>query len=178
MPAGRTHDRITLSCLPFLATATWLGSRNLALTGILSTSFLFSGLMFGPDLDIHSCQYRRWGWLRWIWLPYQKTLRHRSFLSHGPIMGTALRLLYLGSWLALPIGFLLLLQHYFGFWNWNWQTGVALLQASLQTYPYEWLAGLAGLELGAMSHSLSDWSVSSWKGWQRRWFSAKGRTKS
>ncbi len=29
--------------------------------------------MFGPDLDIYSVQFQRWGFLRWIWLPYQKS---------------------------------------------------------------------------------------------------------
>ena len=57
--------------------------------------------MLGPDLDIHSIQYRRWGPLRWIWLPYQKALKHRSQLSHGPIIGTAVRVMYLSVWIAL-----------------------------------------------------------------------------
>lgn len=156
MPSGRTHDQITLGMLPGVAVVALVLSQSASLTLSLSGAFLFSGLMFGPDLDIYSVQYKRWGWLRGIWLPYQKLLHHRSWLSHGPLIGTVLRLVYLGIWLgigAVLIGVLLT------------QAGDIVIdsqsllqQAELQSRRYlpEGLAGLLGLELGAMSHAFSD----------------------
>ena len=83
MPSGRTHDRITLWSLPLVMTLSFRATADILLTLIVSSGFLFGGFMFGPDLDIHSVQYRRWGWFRWIWLPYRGSMRHRSILSHG-----------------------------------------------------------------------------------------------
>lgn len=156
MPSGRTHDRITLWCLPFIAAlAGWL-TRSPALTVIVSLSFLVGGLMLGPDLDIHSIQYRRWGLLRWIWLPYRKALKHRSGLSHGPIVGTALRVVYLSAWIALFA--FLTIEVLNAVWNaqLTWQKLRSPFRALMGYYLIEWLAILIGLELGALSHSISD----------------------
>lgn len=156
MPSGRTHDQITLGMLPGIAIVALVLSRSASLTLSLSGAFLFSGLMFGPDLDIYSIQYKRWGWLRVIWLPYRKVLHHRSWLSHGPIIGTILRLVYLGIWLGLGamLAGLLLTQ----VWGIPVNRQQLLQQAELyrQQYLPEGLAILLGLEIGAMSHSFSD----------------------
>jgi len=97
MPSGRTHDRITLWTLPLVSGIAYFLTQSGKLALILAGGFLFSGLMFGPDLDIHSVQYKRWGWLRWIWIPYRSAIRHRSHFSHGLIIGTFLRWVYLGA---------------------------------------------------------------------------------
>ncbi|MEB3291753.1 MAG: metal-binding protein [Synechococcales bacterium] len=179
MPSGRTHDSITLWSLPFIAIATGWITQNSQFVLILSGCFLFSGLMFGPDLDIHSQQYKRWGWLRWIWLPYRHSMSHRSLLSHGPMIGTIVRILYL-----LTLGLTVVVS---GLVGWaiaqqslglvdNWVTLVqpigkqswAVLQRTVQHHWPSLLAGLIGLEIGAMSHSLSDWLGSGWKQLQKR----------
>ncbi len=118
--------------------------------------------MLGPDLDIHSIQYKRWGPLRWIWLPYQTALHHRSKLSHGPIIGTALRVIYLSVWGAL---FALIAIELLNFvWNaqLTWQTLQTPFRYLIQRYFVEWMAIIVGLELGAMSHSASDVMGSHW----------------
>jgi len=156
MPAGRTHDRITLWCLPFVAVSTFGFTYSLPLTVIVSISFLVGGFMLGPDLDIHSIQYVRWGPLRWIWLPYQIAIKHRSRLSHGPIIGTALRVAYLAAWLSLfavvSMGLLNVL------WDaqLTWQTVGEPFRILFRRYLFEWLAVIVGLELGSISHSISD----------------------
>ena len=66
MPSGQIHDRITLWSLPWIVVVSLLVTRNGSLTLILAGGFLFSGLMFGPDLDIHSIQFKRWGILGFI----------------------------------------------------------------------------------------------------------------
>ncbi|MBE9167108.1 metal-binding protein [Pleurocapsales cyanobacterium LEGE 06147] len=184
MPSGRTHDRLTLWSLPPIAGGTFWLTRNGELTLILAAAFLFSGLMFGPDLDIYSIQFKRWGWLRWIWLPYQKALRHRSLLSHGLIIGTVLRVLYLFTILAV-IAFIVvaIAQLIWGFaWNWQqfaWQTFTAIER----DYRAEALSLWLGLELGSLSHSLSDWIISTYqarrkKGLKKRRLPVKRRTSS
>ncbi|MGD1700542.1 metal-binding protein [Dapis sp. BLCC M229] len=162
MPSGSTHDRITLWSLPIITGLSFGLVRSTHLTLFVSGGFLFSGLMFGPDLDINSRQFQRWGWFKWLWRPYQSSLNHRSFLSHGPIIGTALRLLYLLTlFLVLVVLGLIIDQllssegRTLGF--------VASLWRSLSQHYQEVIALLVGIELGAMSHSLSDWSSSAYK---------------
>ncbi|MGK7924424.1 MAG: metal-binding protein [Spirulina sp.] len=168
MPSGRTHDRITLWCLPWFVLLTFSLTRSGELTLLAAAGFLFSGLMFGPDLDIHSVQFKRWGWLRWIWIPYQKTLKHRSRLSHGLLIGTTLRLLYLLV-LASSIAIfgVAIAQLLWGF-AWNWQHFVRLSLQMLQRFSGEAIALFIGLELGAMSHSLTDWMGSTYKRLKRK----------
>ena len=157
MPSGITHDRITLWILPWIAGATYALTRHGELTLIVSGSFLFSGLMFGPDLDIYSLQFKRWGMFRSIWLPYRKMFRHRSFFSHGIIIGTCIRVLYLFSILALVAIFIIAIAQLFWGFEWNWQQFTIERFKILTTkYLIETIAVFLGLELGAMSHSLSD----------------------
>ncbi|MHC5736559.1 metal-binding protein [Nostoc sp.] len=163
MPSGRTHDRITMYALPFVAGITFWQTRSSNATLLVAGGFLFGGLMFGPDLDIYSVQFQRWGFLRWIWLPYQKSLRHRSFLSHGPIIGTILRILYLGSLLAILAIFVLVIAEKLGNLSFTWQDLGGSVGRSLVQYDTEYIALFLGLELGAMSHSLSDWGGSAYK---------------
>jgi uncharacterized metal-binding protein len=174
LPSGRTHDRVTLWSLPAIASLTFLQTRNSHYTLLVAGGFLFSGLMFGPDLDIYSRQYIRWGWLRWLWRPYQKVLRHRSVLSHGPILGTTLRIAYLGSWIVL-LGTLAITA--WATWqqlrgvtgDWQALAAQTLTQAggwigrSLQAHVAECAVLWVGLELGAMSHALCDWGGSAYK---------------
>lgn len=169
MPSGKTHDRITLWTLPWIVGGTLLLTRNGELALIVASGFLFSGLMFGPDLDIYSVQFKRWGVLRYLWLPYQKLFRHRSFFSHGLIIGTVVRLLYLLAILLIIAIFLVAIaQLLFGF-DWNWRLFI-LNNFNLikQEYTAEAIALFVGLELGAMSHVLSDLLGSMYKRRQKK----------
>ncbi len=170
MPSGATHDRITLTCLPVVGGIALLVSRSASITLSITGSFLFSGLMFGPDLDIYSVQFKRWGLLRWIWRPYQKGLQHRSWLSHGPIVGTLIRLLYLSFWIGL-LGAIALSIGIANHWTlWNWQS-ILIGQDKLlhfgHQFSWEIGAALIGLELGAMSHAFSDGVGSAWGRWRK-----------
>lgn len=164
MPSGRTHDRITLWSLPWVVGLTFLLTRDRKLTLILAGAFLFSGMMFGPDLDIYSVQFKRWGKLRWIWLPYQKMLRHRSRLSHGLIVGTTLRVVYLFILLAVAATIGVAVAQLIWGIPWNWQKFTEYSIQSVSSHYLEEASALfLGLELGAMSHSLSDWMGSAYK---------------
>ncbi|MEL6929183.1 MAG: metal-binding protein [Cyanobacteria bacterium J06600_6] len=158
MPSGVVHDRITIWLLPWVVGITYCLTRSAELTLIVSGGYLFSGMMFGPDLDIHSLQYKRWGIIRRIWLPYRQFFRHRSMFSHGLIVGTCLRLVYLFLIMgAIGILGVAIAQLLFGF-AWNWQDFVSeKLHLLTNKYSRETTAAFIGLEIGAMSHSISDW---------------------
>ena len=164
MPSGQTHDRITLWTLPWVVGSSLWFTRDGELTLIVAGAFLFSGLMFGPDLDIYSRQFKRWGWLRRFWLPYQKMLRHRSLFSHGLLIGTTLRLLYCLCFLVLlGIPSIAIAQLFIGFpWNWQ-QVTQNVIRLLCIDYQEEAIALFMGLELGAFSHSFSDWTGSAYK---------------
>ena len=168
MPSGYTHDRITLWSLPIVAGLTLGLTWSSRLTLLASSGFLFAGLMFGPDLDINSRQYQRWGWLRWIWLPYRTLIRHRSLLSHGLLIGTVFRIVYLTAWVSLVglvcwlviTGYSAWSRHALHAWS-----PLSLALKNLQQLPWQILypryqadaiALFVGLEAGAMSHAISD----------------------
>jgi uncharacterized metal-binding protein len=169
MPWGSTHDRLILWTAPGITLAAALLGNSAAVALAVGSAYLFSGLMFSGDLDTDSRQYRRWLFLRWIWLPYRRWLRHRSFWSHGPLVGTALRLLYLGLWVT-GVGLTAAwLGSHLGWWPWQpgiWRDNLwQWLQAHAETLGW---VGL-GLELGSVNHSLSDCLVSRWRRWRKRW---------
>lgn len=160
MPSGKRHDRITLWLLPLVLAGAFVILLDMPLTVIVGLSFLLSGFMMGPDLDIQSVQYRRWGLMRWIWYPYQVVVKHRSRWSHGPLIGTVVRVLYLSVWIALfAIAGVLIINH---FWQaqLSWHRLEPILSSLFVRYWKEWLALLVGLELGALSHYTSDWIAS------------------
>lgn len=168
MPSGQTHDRITIWSVPVVAGITLISTRSSSVTLLVAGGFMFGGLMFGPDLDIYSRQFQRWGFLRWIWLPYQKSLRHRSFLSHGPIIGTTLRVVYLTTFLGVVAILLLVIFAKLGNVALNWGEVWGSVGKTISIYYGEFCALFLGCELGAMSHSLSDWTGSAYKRFQKQ----------
>ena len=107
--SGREHDRATcLLALPAgLLVGPWLGWSGAAAAAL---AFLLGGLWLSPDLDTQSRPTARWGVLTGLWWPYRRLLRHRSLLSHSPLLGSAGRLAYLAAAALL----LLLLLHPLG----------------------------------------------------------------
>ncbi|MBE9139918.1 metal-binding protein [Nodosilinea sp. LEGE 07088] len=163
MSSGRTHDRITLWALPLVVLATFRLTLDGRLTAVVCLGFLLGGWVLGPDLDIHSVQYKRWGWLRWIWLPYRGSIRHRSRWSHGPIIGTVVRVLYLSFWLGLGGLIVIDLLNNAQRTALTWGDLIDRLGWGLMAYWPWWLALMVGLELGALSHYVADWLSSAAK---------------
>ncbi len=155
MASGKTHDLITWYCfIPCLAWG-WEANQNFFMGLILSSGFLFAGLMFGPDLDTKSLQYYRWGFLRFFWIPYQKAGGHRSFVSqsHDALWGPFIRFIYLG----LPICFLFIVFLLFKQQNFNFSE---VLDKFIDfSFNYQKLIVLffLGTWLGSLSHHLADW---------------------
>jgi uncharacterized metal-binding protein len=168
MPSGKTHDAITLLLAVPTFVAAWGITGSLLLAGVTMGATLFGGLMFGPDLDIQSRQYTRWGVFRFIWWPYKVMFRHRSRWSHGIIFGTLIRVVYFAFVLALLAVAAIFLRAFLvahalpdvGELLRAWQAVEA--GARLEgTGRAAALATLAGLWWGAASHTLADvaWSV-------------------
>ncbi len=94
MPSGKTHDAITiLLAIPTFA-VTYAVTQSFSVSAIVFTTFVFGGLMFGPDLDTVSRQYSRWFLFRILWFPYRQFFPHRSRFSHGLIFGALIRVVY------------------------------------------------------------------------------------
>jgi uncharacterized metal-binding protein len=169
MPSGKTHDAITLLLTVPTFVAAWGATGRLLAAGVATGAMLFGGLMFGPDLDIQSRQYTRWGVFRFIWWPYKVMFRHRSRWSHGIIFGTLIRVVYFAfmlSALAVAAVYLRALlvagaSPDYGEILRAWQAIEASLMSEGAGGRYLALAALAGLWWGAASHTLTDvaWSV-------------------
>src|SRR5437870_4743830 len=104
MPSGRTHDLITIVTGAAGAPAvlnTHLPDMGPPNAMVLLGAYVVSGLLFSPDLDLHSTPYRRWRKLRWIWLPYRRLVPHRSWISHSMVFGPLLRVLYFAGAMCL-----------------------------------------------------------------------------
>lgn len=116
MPSGRTHAKIWLYGAPV---AIAIAAHNVmtsptpaAAAGIIAGYTL--GRWIDPDLDqfgITSAEWRAVRELRFLgvliamyFMPYAYLVPHRSFISHAPVIGTAIRLVYMAApWIALAI---------------------------------------------------------------------------
>lgn len=76
------------------AVAGFIYTNSLTAGAIIGLSFIFGGLMFGPDLDTVSRQYSRWFAFRFLWFPYRSFFKHRSRFSHGLLFGALFRVIY------------------------------------------------------------------------------------
>jgi uncharacterized metal-binding protein len=174
MPNARTHDTITYAIIPFTFLGAELYWGDLATSGIATVAMLFSGLMFGPDLDLDSKPYRRWGPLKFLWKPYQAALPHRSVLSHGPVLGTIIRIVYFLIVFSLFAATVLYLRHSYikgaqTTWLGEFNTFKSDLFTLFDKTDKRYLWGLfAGLCVGALAHTTADIVWSAIKRWRRR----------
>ncbi len=139
MPNGKTHDTITFILLPIVILSGYFITKNYIDTLILSTLYLFSSLMFNGDLDMNTSTYNRWYVLKMIWIPYQLMFHHRSIFTHGIIIGTTIRIIYIGV-----IPFLIL------YYNLDINILTDIISSKYL------IIGFIGLESGNTVHTLSD----------------------
>lgn len=175
MPNARTHDIITIAtaaaAMPLLLSSDSpdMGPVN---TAVLVGSYLASGLLFSPDLDLDSTPYRRWSLLRWVWIPYQRLVPHRSWISHSLVLGPILRVLYFAGIMSLLALIVL------GVLNLLVPIDPTRLIYSLTANAAEWIAlrpwsvgyAVLGFVLGGAAHTLADIVYSGVKRWLRRVF--------
>jgi uncharacterized metal-binding protein len=169
MPSGKMHDKIAIiSIIPIFIAGNHLFNSNLAQIYTFMLASIFSQLMFGPDLDTQSLQYKRWGVLKWIWFPYRIIFPHRSGFSHGILFGPILRFIYLFIVLSLIffgtiLFFTNVLDYKFIIHLLN-HTNYAVSNVDISTL-IPFLAPLcAGIFCGAAIHTFTDKIFSFFKG--------------
>ena len=113
-------------------------------------AFLVGGLWLSPDLDTLSRPSKRWGWLAVLWWPYRRLVRHRGWLSHTPLLGTATRLLLLLGWLLLALVGLQAIGGPGPLW------GIQQIETLWRTYPQQLITALVAIEASAWLHLLQD----------------------
>jgi uncharacterized metal-binding protein len=111
MPNGKTHARATLALAVDSGVLSYQMGQPLQYAAALAGGAL-TGLVLTPDLDVdggcisddfvreYAGRPAGWFWSLY-WRPYSRIIPHRSRLSHAPVLGTALRLLYLSILPAL-----------------------------------------------------------------------------
>jgi uncharacterized metal-binding protein len=162
MPSSKAHDAITVLLIIPIFAVTWLITRDLTTSLVVSIASLFGGLIFGPDLDTYSKQYTRWGIFRIIWFPYRMFFKHRSRWTHGMIFGTLLRTIYLMGILTLLAFLTVTISAFYTngtapdivVFSSEWQRLGELISSYLGAN-FAWLI-FFGLWLGGLSHTLTD----------------------
>lgn len=171
MPNARTHDFITLATGVAMMPAALnldLPDMNTTNAFVLVAAHISSGLMFSPDLDLLSTPYKRWGGMRWVWLPYRQMVPHRSWVSHSFVLGPLLRIVYFAGIMSLLVLMIL------GVLNLLVPVDPTGILFSVARMMLEWIRAhpgvifyaLLGFILGGAVHSLADIFVT----WLRRRF--------
>lgn len=110
MPSGKAHAVMsiaTASLTYVMSTKSGVEPPNLAVATAVGCAL---GILLTPDLDVKGVEADSivrdlglvpaliWGL---IWNPYSAVIPHRSIWSHGLIIGTVIRLVYIGIPLAI-----------------------------------------------------------------------------
>jgi uncharacterized metal-binding protein len=145
MPSGRVHalGSVVLSVPVSFFT---LGATSHSALALAAGGGCLAGIFLTPDLDQESISSSEYSLIKYtmglgflwamFWYPYARLCKHRSPISHWPILGTMGRLLYL----CIPI----VAYHYFSGWQ----------------MPQHWIRflyfSIAGLALSDTLHWLFD----------------------
>jgi uncharacterized metal-binding protein len=147
MASGRVHAAcsVTLAVISFGFLA---GTSNDFQAATACSAGCLAGIALTPDLDQEGLSYSETTIIKWtlgigylwllLWYPYARLIKHRSPLSHFPILGTAGRLLYLFTAAAIPA--------YFGY----------RLKAPPDSFWPLFGWGIAGLTLSDIGHYIFD----------------------
>ncbi len=108
MPDYNTHR--VFNYLAFLVISVLLFKLQVVITDIKLFLALGIGFYIGtdfitPDLDIESTAIKRWGRLKFIWLPYKWLFKHGQS-SHNILYGAIVRMMYI-SIIILGVYYLL-----------------------------------------------------------------------
>ena len=171
MPSGKVHDRITVATA-ILSAPVWFFTEPVttfpAYAAALS-AYVFSGVMLSDDLDTKSVALKRWGALKFIWTPYRRIVPHRSWLSHGLVVGPLGRIVYIAVvvWVLARCVLWLVNEWLMRIDRDSILERVSVWIASALYHHSAWTVWcLWGLILGGIAHSLADWL---WSGLKRAW---------
>lgn len=113
MPCGKVHSTTSaIIAAPAFLAGTAIGGVS---AGCAAAIGCLCGIMLTPDLDQESISSSEYWLIKWtmglgffwtmIWYPYARCCKHRSNISHFPLLGTAGRLAYLTVILAVILYF-------------------------------------------------------------------------
>ena len=116
MPSGIIHSTTSvILAVPCFALA--LGTTGDASIGLWCAGGCLAGIPLSPDLDQETLSKTEYALIKYtlglgfiwtmIWFPYALAIKHRSPLSHWPLLGTVIRLAYIGIFvgIALALGY-------------------------------------------------------------------------
>ena len=152
MAKSKTHDNLIYLTTPLIVIGSTYVSQILSINQniyipLMTFMYIVGGLYLSPDLDIVSTPYNRWHFLKFIWLPYQKWIKHRSIFSHGIIIGTTLRLFYLSFIIGIVVSTISnnnILNFYFNLYDF------------LSKYYIYSLSSFISIELSSICHIIAD----------------------
>lgn len=108
MASGEGHDQTTMAGAGLIIAAAVVAPQSLSIIFSVAIGFLAGGMLFSPDLDGKDHKpTKRWGILRYIWFPLW-VLGHRSWLSHGWLIGSLFRAVWFYGVVCLPLWFVIL----------------------------------------------------------------------
>ena len=185
MPGYKTHQQVTTIASVVVAGGIFVGYQityrvgehfdllqpgavdenlpnTLFVMAVVAMGVYFGGTLNSPDLDIPSTPYNHWGMLRFIWLPYQIMIKHRSPFSHWPVLASVFKLAYLYVILNVIVDVLILMANLwfiaigdsFRIAVTVWQVATFLFQPL--RYPIVWVF-IVGDVIGETSHIITDW---------------------
>jgi uncharacterized metal-binding protein len=118
VPSGIVHAKssLILSVPAFaLAYGASHGQPGQVASGAACALGCLLGIVLTPDLDQEGLSSSEYALVKWtmglgfvwvmLWYPYARLCKHRSPLSHWPLLGTLGRLLYLGLWGGIALYF-------------------------------------------------------------------------
>ena len=85
-----------------------------------------------------------------LWWPYRRLVRHRGWMSHTPLLGSASRLLLLLGWLLLALVGLQTIGGPGPLW------GIQQIETLWRAYPQQLITALLAIEASAWLHLLQD----------------------
>lgn len=158
MANGKAHERINLIFLAVgIIISVALIKNNSTFEGLfIIVGYIIGTFFIGPDLDLRSRPFKRWGWFQFVWVPYQ-TFKHRSIWTHGYVIGDVIRYAYLSIWyVSLLLVLSLILRTSIG----------ELLNTSLifiEDHKTIFFSIFVGNVLSSAAHTLTDRTTSAFK---------------
>jgi uncharacterized metal-binding protein len=149
MPDDRGHNKLNVIFIIGAAPIAIYYFGVVALAGI--AAFMFAGTAFNPDLDLESDPYNHWWFLKWYWYLYQYLIPHRGWISHSPIIGTLVRLIYLSPVVAVILSALVITE----------LTSIEKITEWYVVNKKFLISAAAGLEASSLLHIIAD-KISTW----------------
>lgn len=113
MSSGRVHTTATVVSTPLIGLVSLVIIQD-PRSSLITCLGCLSGIFLTPDLDQITISFSEWKIIRWtfglgyfwlaFWGPYATFIPHRHVFSHGPVISTLGRVLYIYAMISLYQG--------------------------------------------------------------------------